>query len=326
MPSVVFGTDTATSISRHIILPYITDQVYRRSALFFRLNAGNKKNYSGGLHYEAPFIYDTWDNVQSYSGYDLLDTTPQDNIKNGAWDTKQYNAAISLSGRDLLRCNTEMAVANLITTQAKQARMGLANRLGTDLHQSSVTSVKNMTGLKDAVDDGTTATSYASLVRATNTYLNSTIDSTTGTLTIAALRTAVGNATKGGHAPTIILSRQEQYNRFHALGTSNQRFTMGPTGGDVQLLQAGFTNLLFDNIPWVIDDKVIDGDVNSSNSAIMILDEEFMELTIAGDTDFTLTDFQVPPNQNAMVQHLRWWGELICTSPQTNAKLIHVTA
>lgn len=323
MPTL-FGTDTATSISRHVILPYITDQVYGRNAFFFRLNASGKKMYSGGLHIEAPFIYDTWDNAQAYSGYDLLDTTPQDTVKNGGWDIKQYNIAVSLSGRDLLRCNTPLAVANLITLQTKQAQMGLANKLGTDLHGTATSNAKLIDGLKDIVDNGSVATSYAGLVRSSNTYLNADIDSSTATLTIASLRTAIGDASKGGHVPSIILSRQEQYNRFHALGVSNQRYN-APAGGDAQLLNAGFQNLLMDGIPWVVDDKVTDGP-NSSNSKILILNEEYFQLAIAGDTDFSMTDWIVPPNQNAMVQHLRWWGNVICTAPQTNAALTNVSA
>lgn len=325
MPTIV-GTDTASSISRHVIHPTITDQVYGSIPLFFRLNAANKKRISGGRHVEAGFITSVYNAGGAYSGYDTLDTTPQDTIINGGWDHKQYSMANTVSGRELLVCNTELAMADLLATNWEQAAMGLRNILGTDIWGSAVVNTKKVTGLTDVIDDGSVATSYAGLTRASNTYLNSQIDTTTGTLTLASLRTSIGNATKGGHSTTVIFSRQMQYNRLHALLVANQQYNVQPAGHDVQMLSGGATNLAFDNIPWIIDDKVPDGDVSSSHSGIYGLNETVFELMIAGNTDFSMTDFRVPPNQDAMVAFLLWWGELMCLAPQLQWKMVHVSA
>lgn len=325
MPDVIFGTDTATAISNRIVLPQITDQVYGRIALFFRLNARNKRRFAGGLHVEAPFIDSVWGNVNEYMGYDLLDITPQDNVLNGAWDIKQLDTAISLSGRDLVRCNSVDAIADLITLQVRQARMGLANVMGQRVYGSSVTFTKRITGLLDAVDDGSVAANYAGLSRASHTYLNSVIDTTTGTLTIAAIQSILGRTAKGGHTCSVILSRQEQYNRAHALGVTNQRYVQ-TAAGNSQMLNAGFSEILVCNVPWIVDDMVTDGDVNSSNSIILFLNEEYIDLATFGSTDFMLTPFVVPNNQDAMTQHLRWYGELMVLGPQLCGKMTHVTA
>lgn len=323
MPTIV-GTDTITSISNRIVMPVITDQVYGSVALLWRLNGANKKRYAGGTHLEAPFITAIYSATGEYQGYDLLDVTPEDNIKNGGWDMKEYYASMSLSGRDIARANSPQAIASLIDVQWSQARMGLSNKLGTDIWGSAVSNSKKIDGLQDAVDDGGVATSYAGLTRAANTYLNCTDDSTTATLTLSALRSLVSSATKGGHSPTIIFSRKEQYNRYWALLQPFQRF---PTEGmrDEQLAAAGFKNLLFDQIPWVLDDKCFDGP-NTSNSAIVALNEEYIDLAIFNGVDFAMQPFRVPTNQNAMVGLIFWYGNVVHTAPQTSGKLTNISA
>jgi hypothetical protein len=323
MPTLI-GTNTVTSISRTHILPEVTDVIYPTNAVFFRLNQANKKMITGGIHVEAPFMYQQFANGGPYQGYDLLDVAPNDTIKNGGWDIKQQYVPVTVDGLTLARCNTPEAVVNLLSLLWEQAAMQLANNLGTGLWSDIVTDPKQIDGLKGTVDQGSVATSYAGLTRSSNTWLNSILDSSTATLTLASLRTMMGNCTIGGHAPTIIVSRQEQYNRFWSLLVANQRFVTGPGSYDEQLGTAGFTNLLFDNVPWIIDSKCFNG-ANASNSAIVFLNEEVLRLAIFSDTDFYMEDFQKPVNQDAMVGKLLWYGNLLNLNPQLSGKMTAVT-
>lgn len=324
MPTLI-GTNTVSSISRTHILPDIVDTIYPTNALFFRLNESNKKAISGGMHVEQPFIVSKLANGGFYQGYDILDTAPNDTVLNGGWDIKQAYVPVTVDTRTLARCNTPEAVVNLLTLLWAQARMDLADKLGTGLYSDIVTNAKVIDGLKGTVDDGTVSTSYAGLLRATFPFLNAQRDASTATLTLASLRSMVSNCTTGGHAPTIILSRKEQYNRLWSLLVANQRYVSGPTASDTQLAQAGFTNLLFDNIPWVIDSKVFDGP-NTSNSAILFLNEDSLQILTFSDTDFEMEDFRKPTNQDAMVGFLKWFGNLICTNPQVNGIMTNVSA
>ena len=107
--------------------------------------------------------------VTSDQGDDLLDVAPNDTIKNGAWDIKQQYVPVTVDGLTLAKCNTTEAVANLLTIQWEQARMQMANNIGTGIYSDVVTDAKQIDGLKGAVDAGGVATSYAGLVRASNT-------------------------------------------------------------------------------------------------------------------------------------------------------------
>jgi hypothetical protein len=331
MPTII-GTDEVLSLSRRIILPYITDQVYGSNAFFFRLNSSGKKRYEGGTHIEAPFMYQELTNGGAFQGYDVVDVSPQESIKNGGWDMKEYQQPITIDRRTLIRMNSSQAVANELAVRGEQARMQLASNLGTDLSRSEGSSgtgsdLKKITGTLAVIDAGGNTTAYAGLTRSSNTYLNAQIDSSTATLTLTALRNGVSNCTFGAHSTTLIRSRSEQYNRYWSLCVTNQRFMAGQGQSDAMLAQAGFKNLSFDDIPWIVDDKVVDG-ANTSNSRIELLNENVFELAIFGGQDFTMEDdWRKPVNQpGAMTHFLFWNGEVLCTAPQLQGALTAVTA
>lgn len=319
MPTLI-GTNAVNSLSRRYILPVIVDQVYGTNALFWRLNQANKKYISGGTHVEVPFMYSELSNGGPYQGYDLLDVAPNDTIKNGGWDIKQQYVPVTIDGLTLAKCNSEDAVVNLLKVQWEQARMQMASNLGTGLY-SDGSNAKQIDGLESAVDDGSVAASYAGLTRASNTFLNSQVDSSTATLTLSALRSMVSDCTKGGHSPSIILSRKEQYDRLWALLIANQRYA----SSDETLTNAGFKNLAFDHIPWVLDDKVFDGP-NTSNSAILFLNEDVIQLATFANTDFFMEDFQKPVNQDAMTGKLLWYGNLMVLNTQVQGVMTNVSA
>lgn len=315
MPTII-GTDEVSALSRHIVMSVITDQAYGGNAMWFRWNRANKRQYQGGMHIEAPFITSTWANGGPYQGYEVLDTSPNETVKNGGWDWKQHYVPVSFDARTLIRMNTPMAAANEVAIKWEQARMAMSNFLGIGLWQTGG-NTKDLDGIPMMIDDGGLAASYAGLTRSSNTYLNSTDDSASATMTWTFLQNMRSNCNKGGHFISLIVSRKEQYNRFLSLGVANQRFNIGPSGHNEQLMSAGFDNALFEGIPWVVDDKCVDGP-DTSNSSIFFLDEEPIDIVIAGDRDFYMRDFMVPHNQDAMVGFLFWMGNVINRRPQTS--------
>lgn len=331
MAPTIVGTDEVTALSRRIILPYLTDLVYGTNALLFRLNAANRKNYEGGTHIEVPFIVrkppvgGAWDGA-----YDVVDVSPWETTINGGGEIKDYQHPLTIDRKTLRRMNNPAAIANILTKKLEEAKMHLADLIGTDLSRSEGSSDavaanhKKLTGLAAIVDDGTATSDYLTLSRATYPELNAQIDSTTAAMTMVALESVALDCRKGGHATTLIRSRKEQYLRFWSLNQAMQRYPVGEAGTDVQLASAGFTNLLFDNIPWIIDDKVADG-ANTSNSRIEFLNENVIELATYQGGEFELTPWRTPVNQpGAMTSFALWNGEIICTNPQLQGALTAV--
>lgn len=319
------GTNVVTSLSRRYIMPEIVDVVYQSNPFTYRLLQSNRKVIQGSTQIEWPMMYKRFTNGGSFSGYQVLDIAPNDTIKNAAVDWKQKYVPVTVDDLTLIKTDSPQAIANFIKQYFAQAEEEMAELMAAGLFSDTVTDPNEIDGLEGIVDAGSVATTYGGLTRASNTFLNSQVDSTTTTLTTAFLQSFFMTVKAGGRVPTIILSRVEQYNRYHNLGMVNQLFNLGPTGSNEQLLAAGFTNLLYNNTPWVEDSHVFDG-ANSSNSAILMLNEDYLNLAVSPRADFAMQDFVRPVDQMAMTAMIYWAGNLFCTNPQRQGKATAIVA
>ena len=270
-------------------------------------------------------MYKRYTTGGTYTGYDVLATTPQDTIKNGALDWAQYYNTVTVDGLTLIKNESAEAIANYVVLGFEQAEIEMAQNLNTGIWSDGAADPKAIVGLEAIVDDGGVAAAYAGITRSSNTWWNAQDDSTSATLTLTVLQSLFSSATQGGRHPTLIASRSDQYNRYWNLNTSQQRFPVNAMGHDEQLASSGFTNLLFNNIPWCIDDGVFDGP-DTSNSAVVMLNEDFLRFAVSPRADFALGDFQEPVNQDAMVAKLLWAGQLISTNCNVHGKLSGITA
>lgn len=319
------GTTAVTAIARRYILPEVVDNVYNSNALTFRMLQANRRLVRGGTQIEVPLMYARFSAGGPYSGFDVLNVAPSDTVKNGAWDWRQHYVPVSVDGLTLIKTDQPEAVVNFIEMYFAQAEMEMAENMGVGIMSNGSSNPKEIDGLQGAVDDAGVLVTYGGLSRNTNTWWRSQDDSTTATLTLTALNSMFGNCSQGGRHPTIICSRQEQYNRFWALNVINQDFPVQPAGHDEQLASAGFTNQLFNGVPWIVDSHTFDGP-NSSNSAILMLNENYIWLAVSPRADFYLEDFQTPVNQDAMVAKLLWAGNLIVTNCARQGKLSNISA
>jgi hypothetical protein len=314
------GTNVVTSIARRFILPEIVDNIYRSNPVFFRLEKANKKIVRGGTQIEVPLMYSRFAAGGFYQGYDLLDTSPSDTVKNGAWDWKQAYVPVTVDGLTLIKTDSPEAIADFIRLYFSQAEMELVEILASGLWSDG--SGQQIDGLSLAVDSTGT---YGGLSRAANTWWAAQEDSSTATLTLAALNTFFGTVSEGGRHPTIIVSGQAQYNRFWGLNTVGQRFPIEPGGADEQLASAGFSNLLFNGVPWTVDSHV-PADAGTSRDPIYFLNEDYMWLAVSPRADFYMEDFQTAINQDAMVAKLFWAGNLVVNNCQRQGKMTNVNA
>ena len=330
------GANTITSIARHFIMPQITDQIYGSNVLLYRLMKGNKRMVQGGTQIEVPLMYKRFSTGGAYSGYDVFDTTPHDTIRNAVFNWKQHQVTWSVDGLTMLKADSPLAIANFLTLQSQQAYMEMAENLATGLFgdgTGTTTSAKDIDGLVGLVGSGSSIgnQTYGGLDRTTYSWWDSSVTgiSSTDAMDEATLMTAFTAAQRGGQSPTLIVSGQDQWNRYWALGAASgtaDRFPRQPEGHDNLLYSAGFTNLLFNNVPWVADSHVTQGVVNSSNSRVYMLNENFLHWIVSPRADFYLTPFQEPHNQDAMVASLLWAGNLVCSNPDAQGGVFNFNA
>ena len=321
------GDNVVTSIARRYILPDVVDNVYNNNLLFFRLNQANKKIVRGGTQIEVPLMYQQFAAGGAYTGFEPLDTSPSDTVKNGAWDWKQYYVPVTVDGLTLIKTDSPEAIADFIRLYFAQAEMEMSRILGAGLFSDGSTNTKEIDGLEGAVDDGTNLATYAGLERASaNTWWQAQYDAVTTAVGTTAMNNMFGSCTVGGRHPTIIITTQTNYNRYWALGAGvagGQRFPAGPGAVDEQLFQAGYTNLLFNGIPLCVDDNSpTDGPTGAGSGHHMyFLNEDYIWLACSPRADFYMEDFQTPTNQDAMVAKLFFAGNLVINNCQTQGKM-----
>jgi hypothetical protein len=329
------GTNEINSISRRYIMPTLVDNIYQSNLTFFRLNQRNKKILQGGLQIEVPLVYTQFVNGGAYQGFDLLDISPNDTVKNGAWDWKQAYVPITVDGLSLIRADSPEAIVNFLSFYFENAQTELADILGKGVWNIG-TNVKQVDSIEMAVDDGShgysvyggsgtfstsNAATYGGLSRASNTWWKGQVtDDTNTTLTAAILQTAFGNATMGARHPTIIITDQTRYNTIWSFGSAAQAFPVQPSGSDELLASVGFTNVLFNNVPICVDPHV-PSNGTAAKGAFYFLNEDYMYLYVNPRADFTMKDFREPVNQDAMTSLILWAGNLIFTNCVRQLKL-----
>lgn len=317
------GTNEINSISRRFIMPTLYDNIYASNPTFFRLNAMNKKIVQGGTQFEIPLVYTRMAAGGAYTGYDLLDVSPSDTVKNAAFDWRQYYVPVSVSGLDLIRADHPDAVVNFLSFYFENAQTEMAELLGAGVWNTDTSSGhKNIDGIPYAVDN-TGGVTYGGLLRSSNTWWQATLDTTSGSassvaITLLNLQTMFGTLTSGGRHPTIIISTQAGYNKYWNLNTAAQAFPVQPAGTDEQLAQSGFTNLLFNGVPWLVDSHV------PANN-IFMLNEDYMYLLVNPRADLELKEFREPVQQDAMTALLLWAGNLIFSNVARQGKFTAVS-
>lgn len=317
MPSAI-GTSTVSSLSRQTIMPEIVDATYDSNILFYRLVRANKKVVQGGTHIEVPIQYARPNNAQAYSGFDPLNSAPFDVVKNARFDWKQYGALVTIDGLTMIKTDTPEAIANFVKTQFELTKTDFCHVLGTDLYAGNAADPDRLTGLAQAV----AASGTYGEISHTNTYWQSKMDSSTALagLSFDLLQTMFSNLTIGREAPTLMIGRRAVYNKLWSLiyGTAgaNVSITVPAGGADEILASGGFTNILFNNVPVVVDSQVDASTGTPSNGKLYMLNENWFELAVSPRADMALEDFVTPHDQDAMTAKILWAGELICKNPR----------
>jgi hypothetical protein len=341
---VAIGTNTVTAIARRFILPTIADNIYSSNVLLYRILQTKKRMVQGGYQIEVPLLYSRFTGGGPYRGAEPFSVNQQDTIKNAVFEWKQHQVTWAVDGLTLIKVDSPEAIANYLRLQGQQAFMEMAENLATGLFGSGTTSVAGYSSPYNEIRDidgalglfgvGTTIgnNTYGGITRTSNTWWNASLTGTTSTstLSMAALQSAFGTATVGGQHPTLILSRQDQYNRYWALnmpssGNPSVTYPREPGGHDELLASAGFTNLYFNNVPWVVDSHVGDGIV-ASNSAIQMWNENMIGLAVSPRADFVIEPFQRPVGQDAMITSILWAGNLFCMNARTQGGIFNVNA
>jgi len=152
----------------------LADNVTNNNALLKRLKAkGNVRPFSGGNVILEEIMYNdsSTANVNSYSGFEILNISPNSPISAAQYSITQYAAAVSISGLEMLQNSGKEQIIDLLEGRIKIAEGQLLNRISNDLYLDGTGNAgKNLTGLKAAVADSPSSGTYGGISRSSFSF------------------------------------------------------------------------------------------------------------------------------------------------------------
>lgn len=155
-------------------------------------------------------------------------------------------------------------------------------------------------------------------------------------MSLANLAADFDAAQRGDDVPTLMVTTPAVFTIYEALltPTVSHQFSMNDfrmtedgiakVGGTLAANQ-GFRALTFRGIPVVSDEKCTSGNIFTLNENHLF----FYHLPQPGreiKNGFAWTGWKEPANQDAVVGHLLWYGQLITDAPRTHARRTGVTS
>lgn len=272
-----------------------------------------------------PLMYELGQ-ADSYSGYDVLNTTPTDGLTSAFYDWRLASIPITISGEEELKNSGEARILSLLEAKTKQAELGLVDFVNKSMLQgaggttitTAYTSSINGSSFVDPLPllvkyGNTTSTVIGNINQSTYSWWrNQSSNSTSTTYAgfMKELRTLKNNCGKGpGGYPDVYLSDQGTAELYEAGLAVNHRNT------SYQKADIPFENILIFGKPLTWDDYVPDvqGDSatqSTTSGTLWALNTEFFKFRVHSQRNFSQTPFVKPENQDARVSMNLFFGAL----------------
>ena len=259
---------------------------------------------NGGTKVIQPVAYALTTAAGWYDGSESLTITANDQVTAAEFEWKQAHASLTITGRDEIINSGKEQIVDFVKSKVQLAEKTLTDNLGTGLYNAGTTS-NAIIGLRLAVDSAGT---YGGVSRTDYSWWSAQEDSTTTALSLSLMQGLYGDCTVGNSKPSVIPTTQDIYDIYWAKLQPQQRFM------DSETAKAGFSNLLFNGTPVLVDG-------HCPPSTMFFLNEDYLSFIVQAERNFKFEPFIKPTNQDAATAHIWWMGALTCSNPRLQGKL-----
>ncbi len=294
--------------------------------LYLMKKKGGFKKFSGPTIRER-LLYNESGTYTRYSGYQYLNPSPAELFNDAEFTAKLAAVSVTLSGEDILKNSGSNQLKDILEEHIMAAEQELVDRFVEDLHADG-TANNQIGGLQLAIPTTVNSGTYGGISRADNAIWRTTsydahsaftgitqVDSTT-------IKTIFDNVmierSRGTKGPDCICCSQEHYIAYTGATTAIQRIQ-----DENELGKLGFTNLKYYGAGKSVD-VVLEGGIGSAMPAdtTYFLDSKALRFRFHPDRNFVkFGGKQAPVNQDAIVQHIGFYGNLTLNNPLHVAKL-----
>jgi hypothetical protein len=289
-------------------LPKLVDNIFDSNPLLKRAKGKFYDKINGGERIILPLNYAQTSSSDWYSGSETMAIADNENITAAELTWKQAYASIVISGLDEKKNAGDQQILSLVKSKTMIAEKTLADKLGTGLF-SAGTNAKSIVGLGSWIG---TANTVGGISQSSYSWWQGQVDSSTTTLSLAAMQNIFNLCSIDNDTPSLIVTTRTIYNLFYGLLAPQQRFM------DSEAAKAGFTSLMFNGRPCMIDS-------HCPANNMMFLNEQYLHLCVHSQRDFKFEPFQRPVNQDVTVAQILWMGAFGSDNNRMHGKLSAIT-
>lgn len=294
--------------------------------LYLMKKRGQFKTFSGPTIRER-LLYNESGTYTRYSGYQYLNPTPAELFNDAEFTAKLAAVSVTLSGEDILKNSGPNQLKDIMEEHIMAAETELVDRFVEDLH-SDGTASNQIGGLQLAIPTTVNSGTYGGISRADNAiWRTSSYDANSAfsgitQVTSTTVKTIFDNImiarSRGTKGPNVIVASAEHYIAYTAATTAIQRIN-----DENELGKLGFTNLKYYGAGKSVD-VVLEGGIGSAmpSNVSYFIDTSALRFRYHPDRNFVkFGGKQMPVNQDAVVQHIGFYGNLTLSNPLHMAKL-----
>jgi len=294
----------------------LADNLTQNNAILQRLNAkGNVQPFSGGNVILQEIMYNdpNTNNANSYSGYEVLNITPDSPISAAQFSITQYADSVTMSGLEMLQNSSKEQIIDLLDGRMQVSEARLLNRISTDIYGDGTgNGGKNITGLAAAVSTSPTSGTYGGINRANWTFWqNQATTGVTGYANIQAKMTdAAIKSVRGTDKVDTIVAGNTFYSYYVQSLQAIQRIAGVEEGA------AGFASLKFYG-GGMSADVILGGGYGAQENAtyMYLLNTNYIFLRPHKERNFVpIGGERQSINQDAIVKLYGWAGNLTCSN------------
>jgi hypothetical protein len=289
---------------------------------------GGMKTFSGPTIRER-LLYAESGTYVRYAGYEFLNPAPAELFNDAEFTPKLAAVSVTLSGEEILKNSGRNQLLDVMEEHMRAAEQELQDRFVEDLHSDGTADGgRQIGGLQLAVPTTTNSGTYGGIDRLavplwrTGSYTGaSEVSASLSSTNIHDAYTSVLiKHTRGTKGPNLIAADATHFRFFQAATVNIQRISK--EGG---LAQLGFPALSFAGAGYELD-VVLEGGIGSAmpsgTSYFLRLGEDGIRFRYHPDRNFVaFGGKQRPVNQDAVVQHIGFYGNLTMANPLHQAKL-----
>ncbi len=310
----------------------LADNLTNNNALLRKLQErGNVRPFSGGNVILEEIMYNdtSTNNANSYSGYEVINVSPDSPISAAQFSIVQYADAVTMSGLEMLQNSGKEQIIDLLDGRMRVSEARLLNRIAGDVYLDGTgNGGKNITGLASAVPDVPTTGTYGGIDRATWSFWQSQKYSgvTDGGAAVSAaniqqyMTTLSLRLVRGSDKPDLFVADGAYFGLYVNSLQAIQRVTSDGGGS----AGSGFANLKFYG-GGMAADVVMDGGIGAAATAshMWALNTKYIFFRPHKDRNFVpIGGERQAINQDAIVKLYGWAGNLTTSGAQFQGVLV----